>query len=93
MDEVTQHNAALAEEINAAIEQTESQATELDRIVDIFALEEDADEIEQFSLPPAAPPAAKPAGGVRALQDKVKQAAKSYLSRGGAALKEDWSEF
>ncbi len=39
MDEMTQHNAALVEEINAAIEQTEAQASRLDRIVDIFALE------------------------------------------------------
>ena len=36
MDEMTQHNAALVEEMNAAIEQTETQATELDTIVDIF---------------------------------------------------------
>jgi methyl-accepting chemotaxis protein len=36
MDEMTQHNAALVEETNAAIEQTEGQANELDRIVDIF---------------------------------------------------------
>jgi len=36
MDEMTQHNAALVEEMNAAIEQTETQATELDIIVDIF---------------------------------------------------------
>jgi len=36
LDEMTQHNAALVEETNAAIEQTESQAAELDRIVDIF---------------------------------------------------------
>ncbi|MBW4656918.1 MAG: hypothetical protein KME20_28305 [Kaiparowitsia implicata GSE-PSE-MK54-09C] len=38
MDQMTQHNAALVEEINASIEQTEAQATELDKIVDIFAL-------------------------------------------------------
>jgi methyl-accepting chemotaxis protein len=37
MDEMTQHNAALVEQINAAIEQSEAQASELDRIVDIFA--------------------------------------------------------
>ncbi len=36
MDEMTQHNAALVEEINAAIEQTEGQAVELDRIVSVF---------------------------------------------------------
>ncbi|MGV8855458.1 MAG: methyl-accepting chemotaxis protein [Devosia sp.] len=36
MDEMTQHNAALVEEMNASIEQTENQANELDAIVDIF---------------------------------------------------------
>jgi methyl-accepting chemotaxis protein len=41
LDEMTQHNAALVEETNAAIEQTEAQATELDRIVDVFALDDD----------------------------------------------------
>ncbi|MCY1536887.1 hypothetical protein D9M68_723600 [compost metagenome] len=39
MDEMTQHNAALVEETNAAIEQTEAQAGELDRIVDVFRLD------------------------------------------------------
>jgi methyl-accepting chemotaxis protein len=36
MDEMTQHNAALVEQTNAAIEQTEAQASELDRIVAVF---------------------------------------------------------
>ncbi|MFC3703647.1 methyl-accepting chemotaxis protein [Devosia honganensis] len=39
MDEITQHNAALVEQTNAAIEQTEAQAGELDRIVAVFRLE------------------------------------------------------
>ena len=39
LDEMTQHNAALVEETNAAIEQTEAQASELDRIVDVFAID------------------------------------------------------
>lgn len=39
LDEMTQHNAALVEETNAAIEQAETQASELDRIVDVFELE------------------------------------------------------
>ena len=43
MDEMTQHNAALVEETNAAIEQTEAQAVELDGIVDIFTLEDRVD--------------------------------------------------
>ena len=42
LDEMTQHNAALVEETNAAIEQTEAQATELDRVVDIFTLDHPA---------------------------------------------------
>ncbi|HEY8576219.1 MAG TPA: methyl-accepting chemotaxis protein [Devosia sp.] len=42
MDEITQHNAALVEQTNAAIEQTESQAAELDRIVEVFTIDERA---------------------------------------------------
>lgn len=41
LDAMTQDNAALVEETNAAIEQTEGQARELDRVVDVFILEED----------------------------------------------------
>lgn len=37
MDEVTQHNAALVEETNAAIAQTEAHSQRLDEIVDIFS--------------------------------------------------------
>ena len=83
MDEMTQHNAALVEETNAAIEQTEAQATELDRIVEVFRTEQAA--------PTRA--AAEPAKGIRALQDKVRTAAKSYLSHGNAAVDKDWAEF
>ncbi|WP_395821009.1 methyl-accepting chemotaxis protein [Devosia sp.] len=43
MDEMTQHNAALVEETNAAIEQTEGQASELDSIVALFTLDEALD--------------------------------------------------
>ncbi|MGV3573859.1 MAG: methyl-accepting chemotaxis protein [Devosia sp.] len=39
MDEMTQHNAALVEQTNAAIEQTEAQAAKLDSIVDVFRQE------------------------------------------------------
>ena len=38
LDEMTQHNAALVEETNAAIEQTEAQANELDRVIGVFTL-------------------------------------------------------
>ena len=40
LDEMTQHNAALVQETNAAIEQTEVQASELDGIVETFTLDE-----------------------------------------------------
>ena len=39
LDEMTQHNSALVEQTNVAIEQTETQAGELDRIVDVFTLD------------------------------------------------------
>ena len=39
MDEMTQHNAALVEETNAAIEQTESQANVVDEMVSSFKTE------------------------------------------------------
>jgi methyl-accepting chemotaxis protein len=77
MDEMTQHNAALVEETNAAIEQTEAQAVELDQVVDIFHIE------GKQAAPRAIPPAMKSV--------KVKAAAKTYLTEGNAAL--DWAEF
>ncbi len=36
LDEMTQHNAALVEETNAAIEQTETQAVALDSLISVF---------------------------------------------------------
>jgi len=89
MDEMTQHNAALVEETNAAIEQTEAQAADLDKIVDIFTLSNRA----SAPAAAAAPAAGHASKGIRALQDKVKSAAKSYLTQGNAAVKDDWSEF
>lgn len=38
IDEMTPHNAALIEQTNTAIAETEAQAIELDRIVDVFRL-------------------------------------------------------
>jgi methyl-accepting chemotaxis protein len=83
LDEMTQHNAALVEETNAAIEQTETQATELDGIVDIFNL------TEAEATPMAAP--AKPAGKKAATD--LRRARQTYLSDGNAALEKEWAEF
>jgi len=61
MDEMTQHNAALVEQTNAAIEQTEAQAGELDRIVAVFRSGQPAAMPEPAR--PAAPRLLKVAGG------------------------------
>jgi methyl-accepting chemotaxis protein len=91
MDEMTQHNAALVEETNAAIEKTEAQASELDRIVDIFKLEGAPQHRATPTPTPAKPRKSNPVHG---LQQKVKAAAASYLSQGNAAVKQEgWQEF
>ena len=87
MDEMTQHNAALVEETNAAIEQTEAQANELDRIVDIFAIGQHGHAAAKVA---SGTPASR---GIKGLQERVKTAAKSYLSRGNAAVDKAWAEF
>ncbi len=89
MDEMTQHNAALVEEINASIEQTETQASELDRVVDVFHL----DNSRQRKAARVEAPVEPKTAGIRGMQQKVKAAAASYLSQGNAAVKGDWSEF
>ncbi len=83
MDEMTQHNAALVEQTNAAIEQTEAQAGELDTIV------------QGFRVDAGAPPARAPAARTRPAQDVTSQrkTASAYLSHGNAAISKDWSEF
>jgi methyl-accepting chemotaxis protein len=68
MDETTQQNAALVEETNAAIQQTETQASELDEVVAIFTFDDSA----------RAEPEARPAGA-RGLQDSLRRAARSAM--------------
>jgi len=90
MDEMTQHNAALVEETNAAIEQTEAQASELDRIVAVFKTDAAEDAV---SLAPVAHKATRPATSRPLPAKKVQQAASAYLSQGNAAISADWDEF
>ncbi len=87
MDEMTQHNAALVEQTNAAIEQTEGQANDLDRLVDVFRLADAGKRGRQPAGAGLAAPRATPE------RKKVKAAAQTYLSHGNAALKSDWNEF
>ena len=81
MDEMTQHNAALVEETNAAIEQTEAQAIELDGIIDVFRTGTEAapQAAASVSRPVPAKPAPRPAPVPR--------------TAGNTALAEDWDEF
>jgi methyl-accepting chemotaxis protein len=93
MDEMTQHNAALVEETNAAIEQTEAQASELDKIVDIFAIEDGEEGAGVRKPAEERSPMKTLAEGARGLQQKLKSATSSYLTHGNAAIDKDWSEF
>jgi methyl-accepting chemotaxis protein len=87
MDEMTQHNASLVEEMNASIEQTEAQAAQLDRTVEVFRLDQSG------RRAPSRPALAREAGQpVKAPQGKAK-AASTYLSHGNAAIDKDWAEF
>ena len=103
MDEMTQHNAALVEETNASIERTEEQASELDRIVEVFTISGQDEPVRSASSSRAAssgssgkPASAQPfPRGIKGLQERVKSAAKSYLSHGNTAVAsdKDWEEF
>jgi methyl-accepting chemotaxis protein len=87
MDEMTQHNAALVEETNAAIEQTEAQASELDRIVDVFR-------IARHDAPPMRSERQdEPNTGARGLQQRLAAASANLTTHGNAAVAPDWSEF
>jgi methyl-accepting chemotaxis protein len=60
IDEITQQNAARVEQTNAAIEQTEVQASELDGIVEVFRIEEGAPMWGQSQPASAAPASPRP---------------------------------
>ncbi len=82
LDEMTQQNAALVEETNAAIEQTEGQASELDHIVGQFRT------VEEGASSHAAPERladARPSG--------VARAAGYAHARPKVAVGQDWAEF
>ena len=78
LDEMTQHNAALVEETNASIEQTEGQVTELDTIVARFTLDAQMLDDPAEWIEDEAPARAEP---------------KRHPVQGNAALETDWSEF
>jgi len=85
MDEMTQHNAALVEETNAAIEQTEGQAVELDRIVEIFVIDANAESGASYGGGQGGGGSSL-RRGLGMLKGKMASAA-SYLTNGSVALK------
>lgn len=97
MDETTQHNAALVEETNAAIEQTEAQANELDRIVDVFVTQNGGKPRLPIGANNEVPDELPVQTGIKGLQEKVRSVAKSFISNGNAAVDvdadDDWKEF
>ncbi|WP_232846590.1 globin-coupled sensor protein [Devosia beringensis] len=88
MDEMTQHNAALVEETNAAIEQTEGQAGQLDDIVDIFKLADGGMHAASRAPVRAASKPASRSGGKPAGKPAVALKPTSNL-----APSPDWNEF
>jgi len=78
---MTQHNVALVEETNAAIEQTEQRSTELDEIVEVFKIDGNHVTYAQPTKVRAEPTSAR--ANLKA----------SYGVSGANAIKEEWSEF
>ncbi len=80
LDEMTQHNVSLVEEMNAAVAQTGGQAKELDSIVDIF---NHGDELAR----PAKPALKSKAYSLRPQARSVPNV------QGNLAIGHDWDEF
>jgi methyl-accepting chemotaxis protein len=90
MDEMTQHNAALVEETNAAIEQTEGQAVELDGVVDFFKLA--SDEVDSELLAPRM--ARRPEAAGRPQKSRPQpRSIRRLPTDGNNALAADWEAF
>jgi methyl-accepting chemotaxis protein len=90
MDEMTQHNAALVEEMNASLEQTEAQAGQLDLTVEVFRTDPAASRSQAKPMPKVL--ARETGHPVRTPQGKPRVAS-PYLSPGNAAIDLDWAEF
>jgi methyl-accepting chemotaxis protein len=69
LDEMTQHNAALVEETNAAIEQTEAQANELDQVVAVFTVADAGNRGSSTTSRPQRRPVPRATGNLAVSQD------------------------
>lgn len=98
MDEMTQQNAALVEENNAAAQSLVHQAQELDEMMRFFTLEEVTASKSiplkpTASIKPASVKAAKPSTTRSAQSTAVKKVKAAALANGGAAMDREWEEF
>lgn len=84
MDQMTQQNAAMVEETNAATKNLTTESAQLSQAFASFKIGDDKPRLHQLRAPVIPAPAPRP----------VKPAsAPSYASAGNAALDADWSEF
>ena len=81
MDEMTQHNAALVEQTNAAIEQTTAQASELDTIVDVFRIRGEPH------------PVAVSSTNIKPARPRTEKRPSAHRAVGNTAIQADWDEF
>lgn len=86
LDEMTQHNAALVEETNAAIAQAESQANELDLIVEVFAVDAVVAPAHHRSEASVMRPAATE-------RPSRQYSSRGPSSQGNLAVSQDWNDF
>ncbi|MBK1795413.1 cache domain-containing protein [Devosia sp. WQ 349] len=86
LDEMTQHNAALVEETNAAIAQAESQANELDLIVEVFAVDAVVAPAHHRSEANVMRPAATE-------RPSRQYSSRGPSSQGNLAVSQDWNDF
>ncbi|WP_248309002.1 methyl-accepting chemotaxis protein [Devosia sp. MC532] len=86
LDEMTQHNAALVEETNAAIAQAESQANELDLIVEVFAVDAVVAPAHHRSEASVMRPTATE-------RPSRQYSSRGPSSQGNLAVSQDWNDF
>jgi methyl-accepting chemotaxis protein len=86
LDEMTQHNAALVEQTNAAIAQAEGQAKELDLIVEVFTVDGEINPVDHRSEQ-------KVLKSARIESATRHYSARGPVSRGNLAVSRDWNDF
>lgn len=95
MDEMTQQNAALVEENNAAAQSLVHQAQELDEMMKFFVLAEEAKKAPAIQRPEIVKPVSAKAAKAtsRAAQSPAVKKVQAMAKVNGAAAEREWEEF